>query len=77
MTHPSLVQRYMQRRSMPHRSKHRHRSTLRNTLNINSSRARPILLVDEEDLDIVMEENGNGRLRELCNGFWLPFFAVV
>jgi hypothetical protein len=44
---------------------------------MGSSRARPVLLLDDEDLDdedldIVMEENGNGRLRELYNELCCP-----
>jgi hypothetical protein len=62
----SLPRLYMQRRSMP-----------RHSLAMGSSRARPVLLIDDEDLDIVMENNGNGRLRELYNELLLPDFAFV
>jgi DNA (cytosine-5)-methyltransferase 1 len=65
--HP-LARRYMQHRSMHHRSMPRHSHAM------GSSRARPVLLLDDEDLDIVMEENGNGRLTELYNEPLLPFF---
>jgi hypothetical protein len=45
----------------------------RHSLAMGFSRARPILLLDDEDLDIVVEEGGNGRSRELHNKPLLPF----
>jgi hypothetical protein len=65
MPRHSLASRYIQHRSMP-----RHSRTM------GSSRARPVLLLDDEDLDIVMEENGNGRLTETTNPCF-PFSDVV
>jgi len=44
---------------------------------MDSSRARPVLLLDDEDLDIVMEESRNGRLRELYNEPFAALFSLL